>query len=54
MEIVKDKHPYCPQCGRKRGVSLRVDKFGEFEDYYICCKNCHQRILVKHFGLWDE
>jgi len=67
MEIVKDKHPYCPQCGRKRGVTLRKNKYivqkclgldtFDFEtkvDYYICCKNCYMRIKVINFGIWDE
>jgi len=67
MEIVKDKHPYCPQCGKKRGVSIRKDTYRvlkhfdketyEFEikvDFYICCKNCHIKIKVTNFGIWDE
>jgi len=54
MEIVKDKHPYCPQCGKKRGVTLRVDKLGGHNYYYICCKNCKQRWRVVDFGVWDE
>jgi len=54
MEIVKDKHPYCPQCGRKRGVTLRREKFGKNEYSYICCKNCKMRFEIINFGIWDE
>jgi len=64
MEIVKDKHPYCPQCGRKRGVTLRRIKYEanvfrrlNEEDkvvYFICCKNCRIRFKIINFGIWDE
>jgi len=54
MEIVKDKHPHCPQCGRKRGVTLRkisitiLSSFFKASpeiniQYFICCKNCRRR-----------
>jgi len=27
LEIVKDKHPFCPRCGKKRGVTIRKETF---------------------------
>ena len=27
LEIVKDKHPFCPECGKKRGVTLQKNEF---------------------------
>lgn len=63
LKTVKDKHPFCPQCGRKRGVTLRkeshldgylIDPKGEQTDYYICCNNCKRRWLIIDFGIWTE
>jgi len=57
MEIVKDKHPYCPQCGRKRGVTLRKKEHDDIAsnskvEYFICCKNCHVRFKIINCGIW--
>jgi len=57
---VKDKNPYCFQCGRhgqKEGVCLRVERYTAtggrtIENHYITCEACQQRWYVVNFGVW--
>jgi transcription elongation factor Elf1 len=54
-EIVKDRHPFCPQCGKKRGVILTKDSLGEHKhtNYYICCKHCGTKFNIINMGIWS-
>ena len=61
MEIIKNKRHYCPQCGKKRGVTLRKIEYRPDKadtkvetHYFICCKNCKIRYAILNLGIWDE
>jgi len=51
-EVVKYRKPFCPQCGKKRGVFLIRNRHVDGTEHYICCENCAQRWLIVNFGVW--
>ncbi len=53
LELYKSRGVYCPQCGKRRGVSLWREWNGIGDDYYIRCHNCKCRWQIVNMGVDD-